>query len=113
MGQIPQMRAVISGTSEQCRPRRNASNRRGDRKSTRLNSSHRWISYAVFCLKKKKIGLGNTVANGDECMGSAEEEADGVAHLAVEFGTALHDFFFSDPGPPEIHSLPPQTDFFS
>src|SRR5437763_12596813 len=26
----------------------------GDRKSTRLNSSHRCISYAVFCLKKKK-----------------------------------------------------------
>src|SRR5437879_10250403 len=25
-----------------------------DRKSTRLNSSHRCISYAVFCLKKKK-----------------------------------------------------------
>src|SRR3979411_3449761 len=25
-----------------------------DRKSTRLNSSHCWISYAVFCLKKKK-----------------------------------------------------------
>src|SRR5690349_22428806 len=29
-------------------------NRRGDRKSTRLNSSHVEISYAVFCLKKKK-----------------------------------------------------------
>src|SRR5437764_14589655 len=28
--------------------------RNGDRKSTRLNSSHRCISYAVFCLKKKK-----------------------------------------------------------
>src|SRR3989442_7189236 len=28
--------------------------RRGDRKSTRLNSSHVRISYAVFCLKKKK-----------------------------------------------------------
>src|SRR5437879_10900528 len=28
---------------------------RGDRKSTRLNSSHRCISYAVFCLKKKLI----------------------------------------------------------
>src|SRR3712207_7144610 len=28
--------------------------RRGDRKSTRLNSSHANISYAVFCLKKKK-----------------------------------------------------------
>src|SRR5438105_12194295 len=25
-----------------------------DRKSTRLNSSHEWSSYAVFCLKKKK-----------------------------------------------------------
>src|SRR3712207_7660623 len=29
----------------------------GDRKSTRLNSSHANISYAVFCLKKKKEGL--------------------------------------------------------
>src|SRR5437763_5283686 len=28
-----------------------------DRKSTRLNSSHRCISYAVFCLKKKKNGI--------------------------------------------------------
>src|SRR2546427_6030275 len=28
--------------------------RNGDRKSTRLNSSHSQISYAVFCLKKKK-----------------------------------------------------------
>src|SRR5438105_12811095 len=27
-----------------------------DRKSTRLNSSHEWISYAVFCLKKKTQG---------------------------------------------------------
>src|SRR5688572_31018646 len=30
----------------------------GDRKSTRLNSSHSQISYAVFCLKKKKRGGG-------------------------------------------------------
>src|SRR2546422_6181407 len=29
----------------------------GDRKSTRLNSSHGYISYAVFCLKKKKNDL--------------------------------------------------------
>src|SRR5690242_20861225 len=29
--------------------------KRPDRKSTRLNSSHMSISYAVFCLKKKKI----------------------------------------------------------
>src|SRR2546429_5939995 len=27
----------------------------GDRKSTRLNSSHGYISYAVFCLKKKRV----------------------------------------------------------
>src|SRR3712207_8210086 len=31
-----------------------SSERLGDRKSTRLNSSHANISYAVFCLKKKK-----------------------------------------------------------
>src|SRR5438270_3361619 len=29
----------------------------GDRKSTRLNSSHSQISYAVFCLKKKKKNI--------------------------------------------------------
>src|SRR2546422_1824117 len=37
-----------SATSE-----RAVSNDAGDRKSTRLNSSHGYISYAVFCLKKK------------------------------------------------------------
>src|SRR2546429_4933413 len=31
-----------------------------DRKSTRLNSSHGYISYAVFCLKKKKINVITT-----------------------------------------------------
>src|SRR5258708_27796018 len=42
-------------------PARRASPTRSDRKSTRLNSSHQIISYAVFCLKKKKkksIGYG-------------------------------------------------------
>src|SRR5260221_7798520 len=33
-----------------------------DRKSTRLNSSHTVISYAVFCLKKKKRKLADTTA---------------------------------------------------
>src|SRR5689334_23983891 len=32
----------------------------GDRKSTRLNSSHSSISYAVFCLKKKKKKKNNS-----------------------------------------------------
>src|SRR2546422_6972381 len=35
-------------------PRLTAAGYRADRKSTRLNSSHGYISYAVFCLKKKK-----------------------------------------------------------
>src|SRR5256885_8802977 len=35
----------------------------GDRKSTRLNSSHLVISYAVFCLKKKKISYSKLLTN--------------------------------------------------
>src|SRR5687768_18319013 len=37
-----------------CRHYLSNGRRVGDRKSTRLNSSHGYISYAVFCLKKKK-----------------------------------------------------------
>src|SRR2546430_16683930 len=37
-----------------------------DRKSTRLNSSHSQISYAVFCLKKKKRRQLNAVTHGDQ-----------------------------------------------
>src|SRR5258707_12056327 len=36
----------------------------GDRKSTRLNSSHANISYAVFCLKKKKNKRSNCCSEG-------------------------------------------------
>src|SRR5256885_8278489 len=35
--------------------------RRRDRKSTRLNSSHLVISYAVFCLKKKKNNINDII----------------------------------------------------
>src|SRR2546430_13369400 len=35
-----------------------------DRKSTRLNSSHSQISYAVFCLKKKKKKITIVIAEG-------------------------------------------------
>src|SRR3712207_6975533 len=42
------------GTGENVCPECKGSGRLGDRKSTRLNSSHANISYAVFCLKKKK-----------------------------------------------------------
>src|SRR5256885_7813533 len=40
--------------------------RAGDRKSTRLNSSHLVISYAVFCLKKKKTKLFYNIATQTE-----------------------------------------------
>src|SRR3712207_8709387 len=43
------------GASSTTRQRRGSAPSRSDRKSTRLNSSHANISYAVFCLKKKNI----------------------------------------------------------
>src|SRR5207247_4934140 len=42
---------LVAGSISRARA---AAPRPQDRKSTRLNSSHEWISYAVFCLKKKK-----------------------------------------------------------
>src|SRR2546428_6567150 len=40
---------------------------RSDRKSTRLNSSHDQISYAVFCLKKQQL-LGHILLRGIGCF---------------------------------------------
>src|SRR2546427_5153945 len=55
------MMAVVDGDRPRLAPERLAEEAQdglreslGDRKSTRLNSSHSQISYAVFCLKKKK-----------------------------------------------------------
>src|SRR3712207_7143932 len=39
-----------------------------DRKSTRLNSSHANISYAVFCLKKKKIDQNTVDLHSHHCL---------------------------------------------
>src|SRR5207248_11332155 len=47
-GRVPRFRVAAEAR------RRAARQGHQDRKSTRLNSSHRTISYAVFCLKKKK-----------------------------------------------------------
>src|SRR5215204_7263807 len=46
---------------------------RGDRKSTRLNSSHTVISYAVFCLKKKKDRPGGDLLT-DQVQGQAVQD---------------------------------------
>src|SRR6266478_8987640 len=43
---------------DRCRARAGERARAGDRKRTRLNSSHSQISYAVFCLKKKTESIG-------------------------------------------------------
>src|SRR5207245_7425198 len=48
LGRLPSPSLAVQGYS------RGPETRTGDRKSTRLNSSHGSISYAVFCLKKKK-----------------------------------------------------------
>src|SRR5260221_10504765 len=45
----------------------------GDRKSTRLNSSHTVISYAVFCLKKKKKSIDNAKCRTGACFRDVEQ----------------------------------------
>src|SRR2546422_8255790 len=44
-----------------------------DRKSTRLNSSHGYISYAVFCLKKKKTNVFKLTETCLICMTQSKE----------------------------------------
>src|SRR6266542_3331591 len=84
--------------------RRSAPPPRLDRKSTRLNSSHGSISYAVFCLKKK---IRNHVrANeGNSTLGRLQ-----IARLAQRLRrfrkSRNHEFFFcSDTATAEIYTL--------
>src|SRR5437667_4697593 len=58
-----------------------------DRKSTRLNSSHITISYAVFCLKKKTLLLGEPL----------DLHRDTVGHLLVQLEGELLADHFRDP----------------
>src|SRR2546427_3031653 len=51
-----------------------------DRKSTRLNSSHSQISYAVFCLKKKKKDKTANTADAGQGSGRARAVRPTVAH---------------------------------
>src|SRR2546422_8136150 len=51
--------SLLSAACPDCLPAAARALRR-DRKSTRLNSSHGYISYAVFCLKKKKTQIKDT-----------------------------------------------------
>src|SRR5271168_218080 len=83
-----------------------------DRKSTRLNSSHRTISYAVFCLKKKKGSGGTFEAEADQDEREAElhHGAGGICGLDAEvIGRACDAveecFFFNDTATTEIYTL--------
>src|SRR5205807_9016005 len=64
---------------------------RGDRKSTRLNSSHLVISYAVFCLKKKKneLTLTKTVEREDAHQ-HGQRRATGARKECIERGQVVH-----------------------
>src|SRR5256885_5145653 len=55
-----------------------------DRKSTRLNSSHLVISYAVFCLKKKTVSLHSRTARGRLRGGMGENAWREALHLVRE-----------------------------
>src|SRR6202021_1239493 len=93
-------------------------NRSRDRKSTRLNSSHANISYAVFCLKKKNkqlrrapSGRGDTVARARRVNCRAPRSASWARQAAAVtlFAFVLSVFFFfflNDRAPPEISPLP-------
>src|SRR2546430_4655111 len=63
---------------------RNLTVRQLDRKSTRLNSSHSQISYAVFCLKKKKT-------NKTYCSVVYESRVQLRGHLQVSVAAGEHD----------------------
>src|ERR1022692_1678330 len=71
-----------------------------DRKSTRLNSSHLVISYAVFCLKKKKSQHSHGAL--PSLTGSVVRQAGGV-RSGVQ--PQLFCFFFNDAGTTEIYIL--------
>src|SRR5438094_6294909 len=52
-----------------------------DRKSTRLNSSHRTISYAVFCLKKKKNKKSHQDKQNTPQLNQGRDITDGNEHI--------------------------------
>src|SRR5437867_4515252 len=72
-----QFRLSLSATASNP-PRSEMEYWRADRKSTRLNSSHRTISYAVFCLKKK-----NQIPEGRRDLGQRLAVDHQVRHLPL------------------------------
>src|ERR1022692_412362 len=92
---------------------------RVDRKSTRLNSSHLVISYAVFCLKKNEEGekksthkplLGKrmSVEGGSGYLLASNFLLSPPVWLSVERGRV---FFLKDWAPPDFYLFPPHDAF--
>src|ERR1022692_2859720 len=89
---------------------------RSDRKSTRLNSSHLVISYAVFCLKKKTyLSALITLAHADSHQFAAvrkegaqrrSQSCAAAKQQACVEAVIRQPFFFKDPAPTEIYTLP-------
>src|SRR5476649_2431674 len=75
---------------------------RTDRKSTRLNSSHTVISYAVFCLKKKITSTANNVATG---VLATIFLTPLTIQSPPDFTALVFVFFFNDTATTEIYSL--------
>src|SRR5215211_5053078 len=84
---------------------------RADRKSTRLNSSHTVISYAVFCLKKKKKNKNDLEHVDTEHAKMMQAECEGIYRSAWDsYYTPDHlfsilFFFFNDTATTEIYTL--------
>src|SRR6266487_4199709 len=89
-----------------------------DRKSTRLNSSHPSISYAVFCLKKKKTHQARGYAYHTSDKVSSEQSHHNCDHRVLSFvlytfsltflsmpSTLFPFFFFIDTATTEIYTL--------
>src|SRR5690348_10179414 len=93
-----------------CRCRRLLRLRR-DRKSTRLNSSHPSISYAVFCLKKKKKDAGATSASRTSAMMATQASLRTLPQHPPRHTSdhpvplIISSFFFNDPATTEIYTL--------
>src|SRR3954464_11602858 len=77
------------------------SSSRRDRKSTRLNSSHTIISYAVFCLKKTRL-QEERVANREDDGVDADLEGE---HANRDGREARSSVFFNDTAATEIYTL--------
>src|ERR1017187_8391066 len=119
---LPRVRPWASAAQGNLAAGRVARGRKGDRKSTRLNSSHRCISYAVFCLKKNRTddeveefrGLVHApdagFLNGFSLAHQREAAASVVGvHFASEQVASPYFFFFNDGGTTEFSPLPLNT----